>query len=217
MMRSRFDEELNTLNNELILMGALCEDAISYAVTALMEDNEELRTKVFTVDQQIDHKELDIESQCLRLLLREQPVARDLRQISSAMRMISDMERIGDQASDIAEISQYLRGDQLKNRVPLQNMAVAVTKMVTESVDSFVHRDLKLAEEVIEYDDVADSLFLDIKSGLVRMISADSSCGEAALDLLMIAKYLERIGDHATNIAEWVGYAVTGEYKGGEL
>ena len=217
MMRSRFDEELNTLNNELILMGALCEDAISYAVTALMEDNEELRTKVFTVDQQIDHKELDIESQCLRLLLREQPVARDLRQISSAMRMISDMERIGDQASDIAEISQYLRGDQLKNRVPLQNMAVAVTKMVTESVDSFVHRDLKLAQEVIEYDDVADSLFLDIKSGLVRMISADSSCGEAALDLLMIAKYLERIGDHATNIAEWVGYAVTGEYKGGEL
>lgn len=216
-MRSRFDEELNTLNNELILMGALCEDAISYAVTALMEDNEELRTKVFTVDQQIDHKELDIESQCLRLLLREQPVARDLRQISSAMRMISDMERIGDQASDIAEISQYLRGDQLKNRVPLQNMAVAVTKMVTESVDSFVHRDLKLAQEVIEYDDVADSLFLDIKSGLVRMISADSSCGEAALDLLMIAKYLERIGDHATNIAEWVGYAVTGEYKGGEL
>ncbi len=217
MMRSRFDEELNTLNNELILMGALCEDAISYAVTALMEDNEELRTKVFTVDQQIDHKELDIESQCLRLLLREQPVARDLRQISSAMRMISDMERIGDQASDIAEISQYLRGDQLKNRVPLQDMAVAVTKMVTESVDSFVHRDLKLAEEVIEYDDVADSLFLDIKGGLVRMISADSSCGEAALDLLMIAKYLERIGDHATNIAEWVGYAVTGEYKGGEL
>ncbi len=216
-MRSRFDEELNTLNNELILMGALCEDAISYAVTALMEDNEELRTKVFTVDQQIDHKELDIESQCLRLLLREQPVARDLRQISSAMRMISDMERIGDQASDIAEISQYLRGDQLKNRVPLQDMAVAVTKMVTESVDSFVHRDLKLAEEVIEYDDVADSLFLDIKGGLVRMISADSSCGEAALDLLMIAKYLERIGDHATNIAEWVGYAVTGEYKGGEL
>lgn len=216
-MRSRFDEELNTLNNELILMGALCEDSISYAVTALMEDNEELRTKVFTVDQQIDHKELDIESQCLRLLLREQPVARDLRQISSAMRMISDMERIGDQASDIAEISQYLRGDQLKNRVPLQDMAVAVTKMVTESVDSFVHRDLKLAEEVIEYDDVADSLFLDIKSGLVRMISADSSCGEAALDLLMIAKYLERIGDHATNIAEWVGYAVTGEYKGGEL
>ena len=216
-MRSRFDEELNTLNNELILMGALCEDAISYAVTALMEDNEDLRTKVFTVDQQIDHKELDIESQCLRLLLREQPVARDLRQISSAMRMISDMERIGDQASDIAEISQYLRGDQLKNRVPLQNMAVAVTKMVTESVDSFVHRDLKLAQEVIEYDDVADSLFLDIKSGLVRMISADSSCGEAALDLLMIAKYLERIGDHATNIAEWVGYAVTGEYKGGEL
>ncbi len=182
-----------------------------------MEDNEELRTKVFTVDQQIDHKELDIESQCLRLLLREQPVARDLRQISSAMRMISDMERIGDQASDIAEISQYLRGDQLKNRVPLQDMAVAVTKMVTESVDSFVHRDLKLAEEVIEYDDVADSLFLDIKGGLVRMISADSSCGEAALDLLMIAKYLERIGDHATNIAEWVGYAVTGEYKGGEL
>ena len=217
MMRSRFDEELNTLNNELILMGALCEDAISYAVTALMEDNEELRTKVFTVDQQIDHKELDIESQCLRLLLREQPVARDLRQISSAMRMISDMERIGDQASDIAEISQYLRGDQLKNRVPLQDMAVAVTKMVTESVDSFVHRDLKLAEEVIEYDDVADSLFLDIKGGLVRMISADSSCDEAALDLLMIAKYLERIGDHATNIAEWVGYAVTGEYKGGEL
>lgn len=216
-MRSRFDEELNTLNNELILMGALCEDAISYAVTALMEDNEELRIKVFTVDQQIDHKELDIESQCLRLLLREQPVARDLRQISSSMRMISDMERIGDQASDIAEISQYLRGDQLKNRVPLQNMAVAVTKMVTESVDSFVHRDLKLAEEVIEYDDVADSLFLDIKGGLVRMISADSSCGEAALDLLMIAKYLERIGDHATNIAEWVGYAVTGEYKGGEL
>ena len=216
-MRSRFDEELNTLNNELILMGALCEDAISYAVTALMEDNEELRTKVFTVDQQIDHKELDIESQCLRLLLREQPVARDLRQISSAMRMSSGMERIGDQASDIAEISQYLRGDQLKNRVPLQDMAVAVTKMVTESVDSFVHRDLKLAEEVIEYDDVADSLFLDIKGGLVRMISADSSCGEAALDLLMIAKYLERIGDHATNIAEWVGYAVTGEYKGGEL
>lgn len=217
MMRSRFDEELNDLNSELILMGALCEDAISHAVTALMEDSEEMRNKVFTVDGRIDAKEHDIESRCLRLLLRQQPVARDLRQISSALRMISDMERIGDQAADIAEICQYLRGDQLKHKVPLQEMAAAVTKMVSDSVDSFVHHDLKLAQEVIEYDDVADKLFLDIKDGLVKMISADSSCGEAALDLLMIAKYLERIGDHATNIAEWVYYAVTGEYKGEEL
>ena len=214
MMRSRFDEELNDLNSELILMGALCEDAISHAVTALMEDSEEMRNKVFTVDGRIDAKEHDIESRCLRLLLRQQPVARDLRQISSALRMISDM---GDQAADIAEICQYLRGDQLKHKVPLQEMAAAVTKMVSDSVDSFVHHDLKLAQEVIEYDDVADKLFLDIKDGLVKMISADSSCGGAALDLLMIAKYLERIGDHATNIAEWVYYAVTGEYKGEEL
>jgi len=216
-MRNKFEEQLMHLNNELITMGALCEEAISGCVKYLFNSDSEMKEAVIEVEKQIDQKERDIEQLCMKLLIQQQPVATDFRIISSALKMISDMERIGDQASDIAEISQYLRGDQLKNRVPLQDMAVAVTKMVTESVDSFVHRDLKLAEEVIEYDDVADSLFLDIKGGLVRMISADSSCGEAALDLLMIAKYLERIGDHATNIAEWVGYAVTGEYKGGEL
>ena len=217
MMRSRFDEELNDLNNELILMGALCEDAISHAVTALMEDDEEMRAKVFSVDSRIDAKEHDIEARCLRLLLRQQPVARDLRQISSAMRMISDMERIGDQAGDIAEISRYLRGSALKKEVPLQQMAAVVIKMVSDSVDSFVHHDLQLAQQVLADDDQADQLFLDIKRGLVEKIAGSSGCGEAALDLLMIAKYLERIGDHATNISEWVYYAVTGEYKGEEL
>ena len=216
-MRSRFDEQLALLNREMIEMGALCEEVIASAAKALLEGDTALAAQVKPRAGEIDHKERDIESLCLKLLLQQQPVARDLRQISSALRMISDMERIGDQAADIAEICQYLRGDQLKHKVPLQEMAAAVTKMVSDSVDSFVHHDLKLAQEVIEYDDVADKLFLDIKDGLVKMISADSSCGEAALDLLMIAKYLERIGDHATNIAEWVYYAVTGEYKGEEL
>ena len=131
--------------------------------------------------------------------------------------MISDMERIGDQAGDIAEISRYLRGSALKKEVPLQQMAAVVIKMVSDSVDSFVHHDLQLAQQVLADDDQADQLFLDIKRGLVEKIAGSSGCGESALDLLMIAKYLERIGDHATNISEWVYYAVTGEYKGEEL
>lgn len=216
-MRSRFDEQLNELNNELILMGALCEDAISHAITALLENDEELRQKACIAERNIDQQERDIESLCLKLLLREQPVARDLRQISSAMKMVADMERIGDQAADIADISRYLQDDMLKKEIPLLEMAEAASQMVTESVDSFVHHDLALAEDVIAADDKVDSLFLEIKDGLVKMISADSNCGEAALDLLMVAKYLERIGDHAVNIAEWVGYAVTGIHKGGAL
>ena len=212
-MRNKFDSQLEKLNLELITMGALCEDAISASVKAMLEGDESLYEKVFAADAEIDQKERDIETICMKLLLQQQPVARDLRVISSALKMISDMERIGDQASDIAEITKFIKNSNVKSRVHISDMAEAATKMVTDSVDSFVKKDLSLARAVMKYDDKVDNLFDCVKDELVRLISEDRANGEFCIDLLMIAKYLERIGDHAVNIAEWVEYSITGSHE----
>ena len=211
-MRNKFDSQLEKLNLELITMGALCEDAISASVKAMTNGDEALCDKVFATDAEIDQKERDIEAVCMKLLLQQQPVARDLRVISSALKMISDMERIGDQASDIAEISKFIKNSNVKSRVHISDMAAAATKMVTDSVESFVKKDLSLARRVMEYDDKVDNLFGLVKDELVRLIAEDRENGEFCIDLLMIAKYLERIGDHAVNIAEWVEYSITGAH-----
>ena len=212
-MRNKFDSQLEKLNLELITMGALCEDAISASVKAMTYGDEALCEKVFAADAEIDQKERDIEAICMKLLLQQQPVARDLRVISSALKMISDMERIGDQASDIAEITKFIKNSSVKSRVHISDMAEAAIKMVTDSVDSFVKKDLSLARSVMEYDDKVDNLFDCVKDELVRLIAEDRANGEFCIDLLMIAKYLERIGDHAVNIAEWVEYSITGSHE----
>ncbi|MBQ9992125.1 MAG: phosphate signaling complex protein PhoU [Firmicutes bacterium] len=210
-MRSNFDAQLAQLNEELIIMGAMCEEAIDSSVKALSLFDAELAHQTAAGDSRIDEKEREIEALCLKMLLQQQPVARDLRLISAALKMITDMERIGDQAADIAELLEVLAG-------PVQNehiaqMAATVSTMVTESIDAFVKHDLSLAEKVIADDDIADNLFLTVKNDLVTLIAEDKTAGDKALDILMIAKYLERIGDHATNIAEWVEFAITGKHK----
>ena len=202
-MRNRFDEQLEKLNVELIRMGALCEDVISQAAKALETPTDEFRQIVYDTDHEIDRKERDIESLCMRLLLQQQPVASDLRLISSALKMISDMERIGDQAADIAEMTTHLEGDGMDSQLHIAEMARATIKMVTDSVDSFVRRDLDLARSVQAYDDVVDGLFNRVKTEIIELIARDSASGEDCVDLLMIAKYFERIGDHAVNIADW--------------
>ena len=212
-MRSRFDEQLTLLSRELIEMGALCEEVISMASRALMDGDATLARRVAPLDSEIDHKERSIESMCLKLLLQQQPVARDLRQISAALKMITDMERIGDQAEDISEIVQFLNGRTVENADLLQEMSRAVIIMVTESVDAYVKHDIMLAEKVVKDDDVVDSCFTTVKRKLIDAIAANPSDGEYALDLMMIAKYFERIGDHAVNIAEWVIFSVTGVHK----
>ena len=209
-MRNRFDEQLEQLNVELIKTGALCEDAISTTAKALIDNDRELARRVKPIEREIDQKERDIESLCMKLLLQQQPVARDLRQISSALKMISDLERIGDQASDIAEILPYLQGSVSESKLHIKEMAQATIKMVTDSIESFVRRDLPLARSVVEYDNVVDGLFNKVKTELIRLISEDSNNGEFCIDLLMVAKYFERIGDHAVNVAEWVQYSLTG-------
>ena len=212
-MRNRFDRQLAQLNRELTEMGALCEEVIALASRALTEGDKTLAAKVAPVDTEIDEKERSIESMCLKLLLQQQPVARDLRQISAALKMITDMERIGDQAEDIAEIVGFLGGRQAENDGLLKKMAEAVIQMVTESVDAYVKCDIILAKKVLAADDTVDDYFAQVKQSLIGKIAENPGNGEYALDLLMIAKYFERIGDHATNIAEWVIYSVTGVHK----
>ena len=212
-MRRHFDEQLERLHVELITLGALCEEAISVSVKALLETPAPPARKTSHIEEEIDQKEHEIETLCLRLLLQQQPVARDLREISSALKMISDMERIGDQAADIAEIASFMKGDNAQSRVPIKDMAEAAVKMVTDSVESFVKKDLELARAVMKYDDVVDGLFLRVRRELVGLVAADGGGGEVYLDLLMIAKYLERIGDHAVNVAEWVEYSLTGVHR----
>lgn len=213
-MRSRFDEQLATLNKELIEMGALCEEAIADAAKALMTADEKTAAKVEPLEAEINQKERDIESLCLKMLLQQQPVARDLRQISAALKMITDLERIGDQASDIAEIITFIDKKAGVDCEPICLMAEATIRMVTESVDAFVKRDVGIAQQAIAHDDTVDDYFLKVKRSLINMISQRPANGEHALDLLMIAKYFERIGDHAVNIAEWVIFSVTGVHKG---
>ena len=214
-MRNRFDEQLAQLNTELITMGALCEEAIGGASCCLLsseEDGAGNEAEVFAIDRQIDQKERDIENLCMRLLLQQQPVARDLRTISSALKMISDMERIGDQAADIVELTEQMHDKRLEmsSSLHIRSMSEEAVKMVTQSVDSFVKADLELARSVIAYDDIVDNLFSKIRGEIIEQIAADGTNGEVYIDLLMIAKYLERVADHATNIAEWVEYSITG-------
>jgi phosphate transport system protein len=211
MIRQSFLKQLETLHIELIRMGALCEDAIDSAVKGLINENADLREKAIRLEEEIDRKEREIEDFCLRLLIREQPVASDLRQINAAMKLITDMERIGDQAADIAEISAFMTGCSVKSDVHIADMAGAAAAMLKNSVDSFVSGDVLKARKVIESDDGVDDLFIKIKGELVKRIADDNKSGGECLDLLMVAKYLERIGDHATNIAEQVVYSVTGE------
>ena len=214
-MRIRFDEQLNQLNMELIQMGALCEEAISLAIQALLENEADLVERVQVAENNIDQKERDIERLCMKLLLQQQPVAKDLRQISSALKMISDMERIGDQALDIAEITSYIKENELKQKIHIEDMAKETIHMVTESIDSFVKNDLNMAMAVLAHDDVVDDLFSEIRHELINLLGEKKQNGEICLDLLMIAKYLERIGDHAVNIAEWVVFSITGDHVDG--
>ena len=212
-MRNKFDSQLEKLNLELLTMGALCEDAISASVKGFLDDDDALCQKAVETEDEINRKERDIESICMKLLLEQQPVARDLRVISSALKMISDMERIGDQAYDIAEIAKFIKNSNVKSKIHIKDMAAAATKMVTDSVDSFVKKDVELARAVMAYDDKVDNLFDCVKDELVQLITEDKANGEFCIDLLMIAKYLERIGDHAVNIAEWVEYSITGTHR----
>ena len=214
MVRSRFDAQLEQLNVELIKMGALCEEAITASVSALMKYDRTVVQMVFEKDNEIDHMERDIETFCMRLLLQQQPVARDLRTISSALKMISDMERIGDQASDIAEIARFAGGDPDNNELHIMEMAEKAAEMVTAAIDSFVKKDIELACSITKLDDTIDALFLKVRSEIIDMIHENPEKGDHAADLLMIAKYLERIGDHAVNISEWVVYSITGMHNG---
>lgn len=212
-MRNRFDEQLSLLNKKLTEMGAMCEKIIAMAAKALLDADSELAGNAIKFGSEIDRAEREIESICLKLLLQQQPVASDLRQISAALKMITDMERIGDQAEDIAEIIPFLNGRTGEECHDIRKMAIAATKMVTDSIEAYVKQDTSIATAVEEYDDVVDECFVKIKSNLIRMITESPADSEYAMDLLMITKYFERIGDHATNIAEWVEFSVTGKHK----
>ena len=214
-MRSRFDEQLILLNKKMTQMGALCEELIAFVAKALLNGDIAGAREVKSRGQEIDHMEREIEAICLRLLLQQQPVAKDLRVVSAALKMITDMERIGDQAEDIADIIPVLNGRTGAEFVDLKLMAEATCKMVTDSIDAYVMQDVKLARMVLEHDDIVDDAFRKMKDTLIKMITDNNAEGEYAVDLLMIAKYFERIGDHATNIAEWVEFSVTGIHKGG--
>lgn len=213
-MRSKFDEQLECLNKELIMMGALCEKAIAMSAKALTMKDSELAGSVPELSVQIDHKEREIETMCLKLLLQQQPVARDLRVISSALKMVTDMERIGDQSADIAEIIALENVRATEDTQVIHQMSEAVIQMVTKSIDAFVKKDVGLARWVIQYDDVVDSFFNQVKKLLIDQLGRPETDGEHAVDLLMIAKYFERIGDHAVNIAKWVLFSITGKKEG---
>ena len=212
-MRNHFNDQLAQLNRELIQMGGLCEEIIEIVARALTGWEDDLIKRVTTLGAEIDESERNIETLCLKLLLQQQPVARDLRQISAAMKMITDMERIGDQAEDIAEIITHLNCRVERESVQIREMAEATMQMVREAVDSYVRQDLDLAHRVMGHDDIVDDYFIKVRTSLIDIIAANPADGEYALDLLMIAKYCERIGDHCTNIAEWVEFSVTGVHK----
>lgn len=211
-MRNMFDNQLNMLHRKLIEMGSACETAIDLAVRALLEGNAEIAHEASSHDREIDQMERDIESICLKMLLQQQPVARDLRQISAAMKMITDMERIGDQAEDIGEIVPFLNGRTGVECEDIRLMAETAQQMVRSSIDAYVNQDMALVRKVISMDDIVDDAFDRTKHTLIHMIAENKDDGAYALDLLMIAKYLERIGDHATNIAEWVEFSITGQH-----
>lgn len=209
MMRKVFDKELAMLNTRLIEMGDLCVEGIDMAIEVLF-NRENIESKVqliHTVERDTDRKERDIEDLCVNMILRQQPVAKDLRIISAALRMIADMERIGDQVADIADIAQKLESGEIFNLdTHIKDMANEVKGMVTNSIEAFVNKDVKMAADVVANDERVDQLFVQIKSELLRVLYQDISKGQIVLDILMVAKYFERIGDHATNVAQWVEY-----------
>ena len=211
MGRKVYQEQLRKLNSELIQMGDLCEKAMSLVMKALREKDEEIPRGVHKIEREIDEKERDIEAQCMTLLLRQQPVAGDLREISAALRMIADMERIGDQTADIADITKYITKSQLEIHPTIFTMGKVVGKMVDDSINAYVRRDEKLAQDVIDADDQVDELFAKVKEELVETLQKKKDSDGCELDVLMIAKYLERIGDHAVNLGEWVIYSIYGE------
>lgn len=213
-MRSAFDEQLELLHKELITMGAVCENVIAMSAEALTAGKPELAERVLELSAKIDRKEREIESMCLKLLLQQQPVAGDLRVVSSALKMVTDMARIGDQSVDIAEIITLANIRSTDDTYVIYDMSVATIKMVTESIDAFVKKDMRMARDVIDYDDVVDSYFNRAKEMLIEMLKKPGADGEYAVDLLMIAKYFERIGDHAVNIAKWVLFSITGNKEG---
>lgn len=213
-MRNKFDNELELLNTELIEMGSLIEASINDAVKALETRDAEGALKVIEFDNKIDNMERSIERHCLKLLLQQQPVAADLRLISSALKMIADMERIGDHASDISEITSYIcKSNYSFMNMPFIEMADAAIKMVNQSIDAFVNRDLDLATSLLDKDDIVDNYFSEIRIDLIKAVREDVTKSEQVIDFLMIAKYFERIGDHAENIAEWVIFSITGKHK----
>ncbi|MCI6617205.1 phosphate signaling complex protein PhoU [Ruminococcus sp.] len=210
-MREYFDIELANLNNQLIGMGTLVEGAIKNAVEIIANNSSELLEKAREQEELINTSERKIQNHCIRLLLHQAPVAHDLREVSSALKMITDLERIGDQAIDIAEVSQYIKSrNNVINVTHIDEMASQASKMVTLAIDAFVKKDVDLAKTVSKSDDVIDELFDKVKKETVEIIQRDKALGEEAIDLMMIAKYLERIGDHAVNIAEWVAFSITG-------
>ncbi|MCL2343553.1 MAG: phosphate signaling complex protein PhoU [Firmicutes bacterium] len=213
-MRTRFNEQLDEMNNSLLKMGAYIEHAIATAAKALIEQDVDLAKEAIEFDKEIDDMEKEIERTCLSLFLHQQPVASDLRLISTALKMITDMERIGDHAADISEITLRLADAvYIKKLDHIHQMAAETTKMVTDSIDAYVKRDTALANAVIKADDKVDDLFNTVKNELIEMIHDDKEYGEQAIDLLMVAKYFERIGDHAVNIGEWVIFSLTGQHK----
>lgn len=213
-MRQNFDRQLELLHKDLITMGAHCEKAISLAARALARGSEKDAEEVSVLSAEIDQKERDIETMCMKLLLHQQPVASDLRVISSALKMVTDLERIGDNSCDIAEIVTMGNIPASGDTLGIQDMAEAVKRMVTDSIDAFVKRDISLAKSVIEYDSIVDGHFNRIKTVLIERIGKADADGEYALDLLMTAKYFERIGDHAEGIAKWVLFSITGSKEG---
>ena len=216
-IRTLFDDELSLLNTELIKMGALCERAVRSALNVYFLGKKADAETANKLEKEIDSKERDIEDLCMKLILRQQPVAGDLRLISSAIKMISDMERIGDQAQDIADIAININSEEINDHVHIRNMSETALSMVSKSIDAFVKKDVSTAEEVIKMDDIVDEGFDKIKEELIQAVREDSKKSEEYIDILMIAKYIERIGDHAVNIAEWVEYSVTGNHRKGEL
>lgn len=212
-MRNRFDSQLELLNNKMIEMGSMCEEIIAIVAKALSTGDLSLNKKVSVLESDIDHMERDIESLCLRLLLQQQPVASDLRQISAALKMITDMERIGDQALDISEFLNCLEKKAKDDCKYIYLMADAAIRMVSDSIEAYVKKDLELAKKAKDYDDVVDGYFNKVRTTVIELIKTRSDDGEYLLDLLMVGKYFERIGDHAVNIAEWVEFSVTGQHK----
>ena len=214
-MSKYFERQLEELHVQLITLGSFCEKAISFSAKAIQNvQNEEIARQVFETDRDIDAKEREIENLCLSLLLHQHPVARDLREISSALKMVSDMERIGDQASDIAEIIITEKKSEAQDIPMIIKMSEAAAKMVRDSVTAYVEKDLELSRRVIEEDDQVDELFEEVKTTLIDFIAENKGQqGIEAIDLIMVAKYLERIADHATNIAEWVEFSITGIHK----